>query len=169
MHLADLQRQQQVHQLQLQPQQVLSATDCLRQRKMAASHAKDSRPTKKFNGGNPFEYRNCICRFEQAVNSPGMDERMKILELAHWFSGNAAEVVDSFSAHEDAALAYATVRSQLDSMYGQTCDSVLPLVRQIANGKPISEYDLEGHVTLLTKMITAESTASQVGQLDQLD
>ena len=98
-----------------------------------------------------------------------MDERMKILELAHWFSGNALEVIDSFSAHENAALAYATVRSQLNSMYGQTCDSVLPLVRQIANGMPISENDLEGHVTLLTKMITAESTAYQVGQLDQLD
>ena len=66
---------------------------------MAASHAKDSRPTKKFGGGNPFEYRNYIARFEQAVNSVGMDKRMKLLELAHWFSGNAAEVVDSFSAH----------------------------------------------------------------------
>ena len=94
---------------------------------------------------------------------------MKILELAHWFSGNAAEVVDSFAAHPDARMAYATLRSQLDSMYGQTYDSVLPLVRQIAMGKPISEHDLEGHVTLLTKMITAESTASEIGQLDQLD
>ena len=169
LHVMSLQRQQQDKQQFGKSEEVLSATDNLRQRKLAASHAKDSRPTKKFNGGNPFEYKNVICRYEQAVNSTGMDERMKILELAHWFSGNAAEVIDSFSAHEDAAFAYAAVRSQLDSLYGQTWHSVLPLVRQIANGKPIAEYDLEGHVTLLTKMITAESTASQVGQLDQLD
>ena len=83
-----------------------------------------------------------------------MDERMKLLKMAHWFAGNAARVVDSFSAYRDAILAHATIRSQLDSMYGQTCDSVLPLVRQIAMGKPITKYDLEGHVTLLTKMIT---------------
>ena len=86
----------------MQSQQVLSVTDDLRQRKMAASHAKDSRPTKKFGGGNLFEYRNCIARFEQAVNNVGMDERMKLLEMSHWFSGNAAKVVDSFSAHKDA-------------------------------------------------------------------
>ena len=136
---------------------------------MAASHAKDSRPAKKFGGGTPFEYRNCIARFEQAVNNVGMDQRMKLLEMAHWFLGNAADVVDSFLANKDAELAYATARSQLDSLFGSTCDSVLPLVRQISMGKPIAESDLEGHVTLLTKMITAESTASEIDQLDRRD
>ena len=70
-----------------------------------------------------------------------MDERMKLLEMAHWFSDNAADVVDSFSANKDAELAYATARSQLDSLFGSTCDSVLPLVRQISMGKPIAESD----------------------------
>ena len=140
MHVAALQRQQQ--QQVTAPQQQLLVTDDLRQRKMAASHAKDSRPAKKFSGGTPFEYRNCIARFEQAVNNVGMDERMKLLEMAHWFSGNAADVVDSFSANKDAELAYATARSQLDSPFGSTCDSVLPLVRQISMGKPIAESDL---------------------------
>ena len=168
MHLAALQRQQQQQDAAPQQQQ-LSVTDELRQRKMAASHAKDSRPAKKFGGGTPFEYRNCIARFEQAVNSVGMDARMKLLEMAHWFSGNAADLVDSFSANKNAEEAYAKARSQLDTLYGSTCDSILPLVRQISMGKPIAESDLEGHVTLLTKLITAESTASEIGQLDQLD
>ena len=136
---------------------------------MAASHAKDSRPTIKFAGGPPFEYRNLIARFEQAVNNVGMDEHMKLLEMSHWFSGNAAEVVDCYSAHKDAAVAYVTARSQLDALYGATFESVVPLVRQITMGKPVAESDLDGHVTLLTKRISAESTASEIDQLDQLD
>ena len=36
-------------------------------------------------------------------------------------------------------------------------------------GKPLAESDLDGHVTLLAKMISAESRASEIGQLDQLD
>ena len=78
-------------------------------------------------------------------------------------------MVDCYSAHKDGAIEYGTARSQLDALYGATCDSVVPLVRQIAMGKPVAESDLDGHVTLLTKMISAESTVSQIGQLDQLD
>ena len=77
-------------------------------------------------------------------------------------------MVDCYSAHKDAAVGYATARSQLDALYGATCDSVVPLVRQIAMGKLVAESDLDGHVTLLTK-ISAESTASKIGRLDQLD
>ena len=66
------------------------------------------------------------------------------------FKWPIADVVDSFSANKEAALAYATARSQLDSLFGSTCDSVLPLVQKILMGKPVAEYDLEGHVTLLT-------------------
>ena len=168
MHLATLQRQQK-QQVTAPQQQQLSVTDEMRQRKMAASHAKDSRPAKKFGGGAPFDYRNCIARFEQAINNVGMDERMKLLEMSHWFSGNAGEVVDCYSAHKDAGIGYVTARLQLDAIYSATCDSVLPLVRQIAMGKPVSEFDLNGHVKLFTKMISAEWTASKIGQLKQLD
>ena len=77
-------------------------------------------------------------------------------------------MVDCYSAHKDAAVAYATARSQLDALHGATCDSVVPLVRQIAMGKLVAESDLDGLVTLLTKMISAESTASEIGQLDHI-
>ena len=79
---------------------------------MAASHAKEARRTKKFAAGTPFEYRNLIARFEQAVNNVGMDERMKLLEMSHWFSGNAAEVVDCYSAHKEKNSAHTTATSQ---------------------------------------------------------
>ena len=128
LNMADLKRQVQVpHPQQLQHQQrPTSVTDALQQCQMAATHAKEARPTKKFAAGTPFEYRNVIARFKQAVNNVRLDERMKLLEMSHWFSGNAGGVVDCYLAHKDAGIGYATARSQLDALYGATCDSVVP-------------------------------------------
>ena len=108
-----------------------------------------------------------IARFEQADNNPGMSARGRLLELSFWFGGHAGEVVECYAAHRDANVAYAT-RSQLDSLFGATCDSVVPLVRQIASDRPIGEYDLDGHLGLFTKMIKAEAMAAEIGQMDQL-
>ena len=95
---------------------------------MAASHAKDSRPTIKFAGGPPFEYRNLIARFEQAVDNPGMSTKLKLLEMVYWFEGTAGEIVQCYLANRDDNVAYAKARSQLDSLFGATCDFVVPLV-----------------------------------------
>ena len=141
----------------------------LRQRQLAAQHAKEARPAKKFSTGSSLEYRNVMARFDMAVKSPGMDSRMKLLEMMHWFAGNAGDVVDCYAASRDSDLAYATVRSELDSLYGATSDSVVPLIRQLASGKAISEFDHDGHLTLYTRLIFAEATAREVGQMDQLN
>ena len=50
-----------------------------------------------------------MARFDMAVKSPGMDSRMKLLEMMHWFAGNAGEVVDCYAASQDSDVAYATV------------------------------------------------------------
>ena len=54
-----------------------------------------------------------MARFDMAVNSPGMDSRMKLLEMMHWFAGNTGEVVDYYAASLDSDIAYATVQSEL--------------------------------------------------------
>ena len=94
---------------------------------------------------------------------------MKLLELSHWFRGHAGDVVEAFSSYRDAEVGYRMARRELDSLFGATADSIVPLVRQLAQGRPISEYDHEGHMTLYTKLIYAKATAKEVGQLDQLD
>ena len=109
-----------------------------------------------------------IARYEQAVNNPGMSARGKLLELSFWFGGHAGEMVDCYAAHRDADVAYPTARSPLDLLFDATCDSVVPFVRQIASGRPIGEYDLDGHLGLFTKIIKAEAMAEEIGQMDQL-
>ena len=134
---------------------------------MARQIVKESRPSRKYSSGNPIEYRNTIARYELAVNNPGMSARGKLLELSHWFSGHAGEVVECYAAHRDPDVAYATARSQLDSLFGASCDSVVPLVQKIASGRLIRRYNLDGHLTLFTRMLKAEEMATEIGQIDK--
>ena len=127
------------------------------------------RPVNKFSSGTPFEYRNINARFENAVNTEGMTPQMKLLEMPHWFAGTAGRLVECYMANRDPEDAYAKARSQLDDLFGATCDSVTPLVRQMATGKPIAENDYEAHCVLFTDCVAAEATATEIGQLLQLD
>ena len=104
-----------------------------------------------------------------AVHPPIMTPQMKLLEMPHWFTGIAGKLVECYMANRDPDEAYATARSQLDALFGATCDSVIPLVRQMATGKPIAENDYEAHCVLFTDCVAAEATATEIGQLLQLD
>ena len=71
--------------------------------------------------------------------------------------------------YRDTELGYATARSQLDALFGGNCDSVVPLIHQISQGKQIAEGDYDGHMTLFTSLIKAEATAKQIDQVEQLN
>ena len=124
---------------EVQNQQSISTTDLLQQQRLAKLTAKEARPVAKFSNGSPFEFRNSIARFEQAVDNPGMSTKLKLLEMVQWLEGTAGEIVQCYLANRDADVAYAKARSQLDSLFGATCDSVVPLVHQISVGKSIAE------------------------------
>ena len=104
-----------------------------------------------------------------AIATEGMDARMKVLKLQYWFAGHAGEVVECYASYRDAELGYATARSQLDALFGGNCDSVVPLIRQISQGKQIAEGDYDGHMMLFTSLIKAEATAKQINQEEQLN
>ena len=57
-----------------------------------------------------------------------MSPKLKLLKMFHWFEGTAGEIVQCYLANRDADVAYAKARSQLDSLFGATCDFVVPLV-----------------------------------------
>ena len=148
-------------------------TVCLEQeariKQIAAQQARDARPATKFSRSQPMDYKNYILRFELAVNSPGMDSRAKMMELTHWFGSPALEIIDAYLVQEDADVAYATLRSELDNMFGTEGDSAIPLIRQLTTGNNIGEYDHDAHVALYTKLVQVESTAKAFGRMDQLN
>ena len=50
---------------------------------LARQKAKDQRPPKKFDYGNPMEYISTIRCFERAVDLPGLTAHSKLIELLH--------------------------------------------------------------------------------------
>ena len=141
----------------------------LRRKQIAAQTAREARPAKKFCSETPMEFRNTLSRFYLAVDNVGMNARMKLNEMGHWFGGSAAEFVECHVSNPDAEMGYAQAISQLESLFGGNCDSALPLVKQLSQGKAIGENDLDGHLQLLSKLWMAESVAQRLGQRDQLD
>ena len=135
----------------------------------STQRAKDARPPKKFSTGTTIEFKNTMYRFDLATNLPGMDSRAKLNELIHWFDGNPGEIISCFAINPDADMGLSLALSYLDSLFESTSDSLIPLIRQLTSGNRIGEMDYDGHITLFTKMIQAETMAASIGQFSQLD
>merc|ERR1712212_1280586 len=168
------QLQQQQRQQQNQPQQtvvghVVSEDLFLKRKDLAARHARDFRPVKKCSGDSFIEFRNIMTRFEMAVENVGMDSRMKLLEMQHWFVGYPAQIIAAYVTDPCADTGYAKVRSSLQELFGGTSDSIIPLMDQLVKAKQIRENDLDGHLQFLSNLLVAEATAQQLGQRGKLD
>merc|ERR1712212_920384 len=175
------QLQQQVRQLQQQQQQqqsqprqavvdhTVSEDLFLKRKDLAARHARDFRPVKKCSGDSFMEFRNIMTRFEMAVENVGMDSRMKLLEMQHWFVGYPAKIISAYVTDPCADTGYAKVRSSLQELFGGTSDSIIPLMEQLVNAEQIGKNDLDGHLQFLSDLLVAEATAQQLGQRGKLD
>merc|ERR1712212_760704 len=175
------QLQQQVRQLQQQQQQqqsqprqavvdhTVSEDLFLKRKDLAARHARDFRPVRKCSGDSFMEFRNIMTRFEMAVENVGMDSRMKLLEMQHWFVGYPAKIISAYVTEPCADTGYAKVRSSLQELFGGTSDSIIPLMEQLVNAEQIGKNDLDGHLQFLSDLLVAEATAQQIGQQGQLD
>ena len=136
---------------------------------MATQGAKEARPAKKIIPESPMEFRSALASFYLAVDTVGMDARRKLTELAQWFGGSAGEIIAAHVPQPDAETAYPTCLSRLEPLYGGNADSIVPLTKQLAQGKAIGENNLESHLYFFAKLLTAETVATQQGQRDQLD
>ena len=110
-----------------------------------------------------------MTRFEMAVENVGMDSRMKLLEMQHWFVGYPAQIIAAYVTDPCADTGYAKVRSSLQELFGGTSDSIVPLMDQLVKAKQIRENDLDGHLQFLSDLLVAEATAQQLGQRGKLD
>ena len=73
---------------EVQNHQSISTTDLLQQQFLAKSTAKEARPVTKFLNGSPFEFRNIIARFEQAVDNPACHQSSS---CSRWSTGSRAQ------------------------------------------------------------------------------
>ena len=98
--------------------------------------------------------------------------RAKMLELSHWFSGAAKMIIDDIDAHslwDDADSAYAVVRSELESLFGHTSDTVASLIESIKEGCQLEENDFKAHMDIYGELKAAHATAVRAGEADDFD
>ena len=104
-----------------------------------------------------------------AVDNVGMDSRMKLLEMQHWFEGYPARIIAAYVTEPCADTGYAKARSQLQEIFGGSSDSIIPLMEQLVSGKQIGKNDLDAHLSFLSDLLVAEATTQQMGQCGNLD
>ena len=136
---------------------------------MALQRAQASRPAKRFESGDSLAFRSLMSRFDMAVNDEAIDDASRLIELFHWFEGSAATMIDSFAALPDAVDAYARAREELDKVFGASSDSVVPLIRVLLAGNAAKEDDHPAHLLLYSQLVTADTTATALGQRHLLD
>ena len=141
----------------------------LRARQMAIAQAKDQRPAVKFEAGTAVAYVNHMRRFEEAVNNPDMNSRLKLIELGHWFSGDANIIIESCAAWDDDDTAYASALSELETLFNQIDDTISPSLAQAAQGGQIKEHDHKAHLHLYSTLHQIRATASALDKMQDLD
>ena len=136
---------------------------------MALQRAQESRPAKKFSNGDSLAFRSLMSRFNAAVNDAALDDASRLFELFHWFEGSAAAMIDSFASLPDAKQAYKSARAELENVFGASSDSVVPLIRELLAGDAVKEDDHQAHLLLYSQLVTADTTATSLGQRNLLD
>ena len=147
----------------------ISEESTMRRKMMALQRAQESRPAKKFNNGDSLAFRSLMSRFDAAVNDAALDDASRPFELFHWFEGSAAAMIDSFASLPDAKQAYKSARDELKNVFGASSDSVVPLIRELLAGNAVKEDDHQAHLLLYSQLVTADTTATSLGQRNLLD
>ena len=147
----------------------ISEESTMRRKMMALQRAQESRPAKKFNNGDSLAFRSLMSRFDAAVGDDALDDASRLFELFHWFEGSAAAMIDSFASLPDAKHAYRSARAELKNVFGASSDSVVPLIRELLAGNAVKEDDHQAYLLLYSQLVTADTTATSLGQRNLLD
>ena len=104
---------------------------------------------------------------------PGISGNEKVTELSgHWFAGAAKKALKAARPTADdprGDIAYAKVRSHLDSIYGQDIDSAADALARLKEGGPVAKDSLTAHQDLYLDMLEAESSALSASSMELLD
>ena len=74
---------------------------------------------KRFSGDTQnIEFEAHIHAFHRAMKVPGVSDAIKVNELAHWFTGDAAAICNLFYFETDAAIQLKLILEELTKYYG---------------------------------------------------
>ena len=131
-------------------------------------------PFEKYDPQKRGQYNTLMNSFDSAFGCvEGISGNEKVTELAgHWFAGAARKAINAAKPTADdpyGHVAYAKVRTHLDSIYGQDVDSAAEALARLKEGGAATEGSLTAYQDLYMNMLEAESSARAVSSMELLN
>ena len=102
------------------------------------------RPQEKFDGvAKTIDFEDHMCRFERAVNLPGLPATWKLAEMNKWFAGLAKVQVSRFMRRVDAERAFEEAVRKLKEEYGESTTGE-EMLEALLEGPKLDAMDARG-------------------------
>ena len=131
-------------------------------------------PFQKYDPKKKGQYNMLMNSFDSAFGGvEGISGNEKVTELAgHWFAGAARKAINAAKPTVNdplGHLAYAKVRTHLDSIYGQNVDSAAEALANLKEGGVVAKDNITAYQDLYMNMLEAESSAVAVNSMELLN
>ena len=110
------------------------------------------RPKYKYNGDKKMDFESFLHQFTSMTNVPGADDSMKLAELGHWFSGQAALVTERFLTETDATEALRDAVKALKSEFGKKRLTAKQMLTEVLTGDKLLEREYQSVKTFLLQL-----------------
>ena len=90
---------------------------------------------------NAVDFEATLQLFELVTNIDGVTDRMRFLEIRHYFKGAAAKVVGLYESEKDPVKGLKRIKKHLKREFGSRHDSAKKMMEDVLNGKQISTKD----------------------------
>ena len=99
-------------------------------------------PEKRFSGdGRGIDFESHLNLFNMNTERQGISDLMKVLEVKHWFSGQALKVCELYDSEPDPKTALRKIKHSLKKEYSHQSMSAHRMLEDILAGKQIGRKD----------------------------
>ena len=125
---------------------------------------------KRFNGDkSKVNFDSHLKAYERAMKVEGATDAIKVGELAHWFTGEAADLCELFYFEEDPTRQLELIIAELTRYYGCKNNTAEGLLERILDGQQIKEGDNRALTTFLIALRKFHVLATQTGKARHFD
>jgi len=107
--------------------------------------------------------------FERVEALEGLNSRLLLQELRHYFGGSAGGIVESHLKCRDSNEGLVKAKSILDDLFGQKIDSTTALMEGILNGGQMDRDDYQAHIALYKDLVELCITSESSDVVEKID
>ena len=121
-------------------------------RTFAFQHLQACRPTKKFSGNDKTDYEFFKRQFLCNLDVPGITDRQKVMELQHYFTDSAFQLIEHCVMDTDPAKGFKEALLTLDQQFIQRRETALERIEDALSGNKIGANDAQGLLSVFSKL-----------------